>query len=36
MWRDVACFLRHCEFSFHSTFTWQRISSTIFRIQHRI
>jgi hypothetical protein len=27
---------RQCEFKIHNTFTWQRISSAIVRLQHRI
>jgi hypothetical protein len=31
--RDEACYLRHCVFNIHNTFTWQRISSAIVRLQ---
>jgi hypothetical protein len=31
LWRDEACYLLHCVFNIHNTFTWERISSAIVR-----
>jgi hypothetical protein len=36
LWREEACYWRHCVFNIHSIFTWQRISSAIVGLQHRI
>jgi len=36
LWRDEACYLLHCVFNIYNTFTWERISSDIVRLQYRI
>ena len=36
LWRDEACYLSHCVLKTHNTSTWQRISSAIVRLHHRI